>query len=156
LTRILSSVLGIGLAVALYIFLYRTKIGAAIRATAQDPEAASLCGIDKLRIYSLSVALAIAITVMSGALIAIFFPAGIEPYMGGPYTLRAFVIAVLGGLGSPIGAFLAGLIFGIAENFSYTILSMLPIANPFSMTRFIAFSLLLILLLIKPEGIFRR
>ncbi|MDT7888722.1 MAG: branched-chain amino acid ABC transporter permease [Desulfurococcales archaeon] len=156
LTRILASVSSLIIAISIYIFLYKTKMGMAIRGVTQEPEGAALCGINVIGIYSISVTLAIALTVASGVLITLFVPAGIEPYMGGPYTLRAFVIAVLGGLASPIGAFVAGLIFGLAETLSYGFLSLLPISSAFAMTRFVAFSLLLILLLIRPEGLFRR
>ncbi|MEM1796768.1 MAG: hypothetical protein QXM97_03425 [Zestosphaera sp.] len=63
-------------------------------------------------------------TVASGALSTLFVSGGIEPYMGDLYTTRAFAIAVLGGLTSPFGSFLAGLLFGIFENLSYMTLSL--------------------------------
>jgi branched-chain amino acid transport system permease protein len=82
-----------------------------------------------------------------------FIPVGINPYMGGSYTLKAFVVAVLGGLASPYGAFFAGLAFGLIENGSYTVFAALPGVEPFALTRFISFVMLLVILLIKPTGL---
>jgi branched-chain amino acid transport system permease protein len=63
------------------------------------------------------------------------------------------VIAVLGGLSSPYGAFFGGLIFGLIENGSYTLFALIPGVEPFAMTRFLSFAMLLIILLIKPTGL---
>jgi len=82
-----------------------------------------------------------------------FIPVGINPYMGGGYTLKAFVIAVLGGLSSPYGAFFGGLVFGLIENGSYTIFNLIPGVEPFALTRFLSFVILLAILLIKPTGL---
>jgi branched-chain amino acid transport system permease protein len=82
-----------------------------------------------------------------------FIPVGINPYMGGQYTLKAFVIAVLGGLGSPYGAFFGGVIFGLIENGSYTLFALIPGVVPFALTRFLSFVILLAILLIKPTGL---
>jgi len=60
---------------------------------------------------------------------------------------------VLGGLASPWGAFYAGFIFGLIENGSYTLLGLIPGVEPFSLTRFVAFTLLLVILLLKPTGL---
>ena len=84
-----------------------------------------------------------------------FISVGINPYMGGEYTLRAFVIAVLGGLASPYGAFFGGLLFGLLENGSYTLFAQFPGLEPFAMTRFFAFVTLLIILLVRPTGLLR-
>ena len=90
---------------------------------------------------------------MSGVLLTMFIPVGINPYMGGVYTLKSFIIAVLGGLASPYGAFFAGLVFGLIENGSYTLFALLPGVEPFALTRFLSFVLLLVILLIKPTGL---
>jgi branched-chain amino acid transport system permease protein len=82
-----------------------------------------------------------------------FIPVGINPYMGGVYTLKAFVIAVLGGLTSPYGAFFAGLIFGLIENGAYTLFALIPGVAPFSLTVSLAFWMLFFLLLVKPTGL---
>mgnify|MGYP001583373760 CR=1 FL=1 len=138
---------------ALYLWFKKGRSGTAIRAVIEDTEGAYVCGINVDGIYALSFAIGVGLTVVGGTLLTLFIPVGINPYMGGVYTLKAFVIAVLGGLGSPWGAFLAGFIFGVIENGSYTFFSLIPIFEPFSMTQFLAFFLLLIILLFKPTGI---
>jgi len=119
----------------------------------EDSEGARVCGVNVGWIYALSFAIGIGLTVASGVLLTMFIPVGINPYMGGPYTLKAFVIAVLGGLASPYGAFFGGLIFGLIENGSYTLFALLPGAEPFALTRFLSFAILLLILLLKPTGL---
>ncbi len=92
---------------------------------------------------------------MSGVLLTMFIPVGINPYMGGHYTLKAFVIAVLGGLASPYGAFFGGLVFGLVENGSYTLFALIPNVEPFALTRFLSFVMLLVILLIRPTGLIK-
>ena len=151
--KIYALFVSIVIVAALYIWFKRGRSGTAIRAVIEDSEGASVCGVNVEGIYALSFAIGIGLTVVGGTLLTLFIPVGINPYMGGGYTLKAFVIAVLGGLGSPWGAFWAGFIFGVIENGSYIFFSLMPIFEPFSMTQFLAFFLLLIILLIKPAGI---
>lgn len=147
---LLASVL---VAVLLYIWFRKAKSGTAIRAVMEDSEGAMVCGVNVGSIYALSFALGLGLTVLGGTLLTLFIPVGINPYMGGIYTLKAFVIAVLGGLVSPWGAFYAGFIFGLIENGSYTLFSLIPGLEPFSMTQFLAFFLLLVILLVRPTGL---
>lgn len=147
---LLASVL---VALLLYIWFRRAKSGTAIRAVMEDSEGALVCGVNVGGIYALSFALGLGLTVLGGTLLTLFIPVGINPYMGGIYTLKAFVIAVLGGLVSPWGAFYAGFIFGLIENGSYTLFSLIPGLEPFSMTQFLAFFLLLVILLVRPTGL---
>ncbi|AGK61826.1 amino acid/amide ABC transporter membrane protein 1, HAAT family [Archaeoglobus sulfaticallidus PM70-1] len=153
-SKILAFISSIIIAYLLYLWFQKTKLGKAVRAVVEDAEGAATCGINVRWIYALSFAIGIALTVASGVLVTLFVPVGINPYMGHEYTLKAFVIAVLGGLGSPWGAFFAGFLFGLIENGSYTILGLIPGVEPFSLTRFVAFTLLLVILLIKPTGLF--
>lgn len=153
-TKLLAFVCSALIAGLLYIWFTKTKLGMAIRAVVEDREGAMVCGINVGKIYSLSFAIGIGLTVLSGVLVTLFVPVGINVYMGSGYTLRGFVIAVLGGLGSPWGAFIAGFLFGLFENGSYTILGMIPGVEPFALTRFVAFVFLLVILLIKPTGLF--
>jgi branched-chain amino acid transport system permease protein len=76
--------------------------------------------------------------------------------MGGGLTLKAFVIAVLGGLSSPYGAFFGGLVFGLIENGSYTLFALIPGVEPFALTRFLSFVILLVILLVRPTGILKE
>ncbi len=153
MTKILAFLSSVIIAAIVYIWFKKTKLGAAVRAVVEDREGAMVCGIDVNRIYALSFALGIGLTVLSGVLVTLFIPVGINVYMGDEYTLKAFVIAVLGGLTSPWGAFYAGFIFGLVENCSYTLLNLIPGVEPFSLTRFVGFALLLIVLLLKPTGL---
>ncbi|MEM3831736.1 MAG: branched-chain amino acid ABC transporter permease [Sulfolobales archaeon] len=156
LTRVWPGIVALLLVVALYLVLYKTRFGTAIRAVTQDPEGASVCGINIVFTYASTVALGIALTTVSGSLLAIYFQQGINPYIGDLYTLRAFVIAVLGGLGSPIGALIGGIIFGIIEQSSFPVFSILGVPNPFGLSVFLAFSLILVLLLVRPKGLLGR
>ncbi|MCE4604779.1 MAG: branched-chain amino acid ABC transporter permease [Aeropyrum sp.] len=155
-SRLAAALLGLLLLIALYALIYRTKLGLAMRAVVQDKEGAMVVGINVDRIYALSYTLGIMITVASGSVLAIYLQSGIHPYMGEIYTLKGFVIAVMGGLGSIIGAFVAGVLFGLFENASYLILSQIEGIQPLVLTRSIAFLLLLTILLLKPTGLFRR
>jgi branched-chain amino acid transport system permease protein len=141
------------IALILYFWFTKTRGGTALRCVVEDSEGARVCGINVGRAYALSFSLGIGLTVASGVLLTMFIPVGINPYMGGVYTLKAFVIAVLGGLGSPYGAFFGGLIFGLLENGSYSLFALIPGLEPFGMTRFFSFLILLLILLIKPTGL---
>ena len=143
----------VAIAVLLYLWFNKTRAGTAVRSVVEDSEGARVCGVNVGWVYALSFAIGIGLTVASGVLLTMFIPVGINPYMGGPYTLKAFVIAVLGGLASPYGAFFGGLIFGLIENGSYTLFALLPGAEPFALTRFLSFVILLVILLIKPTGL---
>ncbi len=153
LTKILAFVSSVVIAAVVYLWFQKTKLGAAVRAVVEDRDGAMVCGINVNRIFALSFSLGIGLTVLSGVLVTLFVPVGINVYMGGEYTLKAFVIAVLGGLASPWGAFYAGFIFGLLENGSYTLLGLIPGVEPFGLTRFVSFAMLLIILLIKPSGL---
>jgi branched-chain amino acid transport system permease protein len=153
LGKIYALISSIIVAVSLYIWFKKGRSGSAIRAVMEDREGATVCGINVDGIYALSFSVGIGLTVASGNLLTLFVPVGINPYMGGVYTLKAFVIAVLGGLSSPWGAFFAGFLFGLIENGSYTLFGLIPGIEPFSMTQFFAFFLLLMILLWKPTGL---
>lgn len=153
MSKIYAFVGSVGIAVGLYLWFSKTKMGTAVRAVIEDREGARVCGIYVGWIFALSFAIGIGLTVMSGVLLTMFIPVGINVYMGGVYTLKAFVIAVLGGLTSPYGAFWAGLIFGLIENGAYVLFAQIPGVAPFSMTVSLAFWMLFALLLFKPTGL---
>ncbi len=153
MSKIYSFVGSVAVALLLYFWFTRTRLGTAVRSVVADREGAMVCGVNVDRIFALSFAIGIGLTVMSGVLLTMFIPVGINPYMGEVYTLKAFVIAVLGGLTSPYGAFYAGLIFGLVENGAYVLFSQISWAEPFSLTIALAFWMLLVILLIKPTGL---
>lgn len=155
MTKLYACIGSVLIAVLLYIWFNKTRAGTAMRSVVEDSEGARVCGVNVEGVYALSFALGIGLTVVSGVLLTMFIPVGINPYMGGSYTLKAFVIAVLGGLASPYGAFFGGLVFGVIENGSYTFLALIPGVEPFALTRFLSFAMLLVILLIRPTGLLR-
>ncbi|MCF8146284.1 MAG: branched-chain amino acid ABC transporter permease [Deltaproteobacteria bacterium] len=153
MSKLYACIGSILIAVLLFLWFKKTRAGSAVRSVVEDSEGARVCGINVGGAYALSFSLGIGLTVASGVLLTMFIPVGINPYMGGGYTLKAFVIAVLGGLSSPYGAFFGGLVFGLIENGSYTLFAYIPGVEPFALTRFLSFVILLVILLIRPTGI---
>ena len=135
----------IGLLLGLQFIVKRTKIGKAMRAVAYDKPTARLMGINVDAVISITFALGAALAGAAGMLYAIAFPQVLF-IMGITPGLKAFVAAVLGGIGSIPGAFIGALIMGQAET-----LSAAYISTP--MRDAIAFSILIIVLLIRPKGI---
>lgn len=145
----------VAIAVLLYLWFNKTRAGMAMRSVVEDGVGARVCGVNVDWMYALSFSLGIGLTVASGVLLTMFVSVGIHPYMGGEYTLKAFVVAVLGGLASPYGAFFGGLVFGLLENGSYTLFAQIPGLEPFAMTRFFSFLILLLILLLRPTGLLK-
>jgi branched-subunit amino acid ABC-type transport system permease component len=144
-TRIIAALIAILFTGGLYLFLYRTRPGKFIRAVANNRAAAELMGIPSTRILALSFGLGTMLAATSGALIATFFPFSI--LSGSSYELKSFVIGVLGGLGNPIGALLGGLILGILEG-------IIPAYMEASWVPVIEFGLFVVILLVRPRGLF--
>jgi len=113
LPQIVAGVGSVVTTLAIYLFLTRTRLGAALEATAADREAAQLMGIDSQRMFTLAWGLGAACAGVAGGLLATFFP--IFPEVGANFILIAFVVVNLGGFGSVIGAFWAGIIVGVVE-----------------------------------------
>ncbi|MEZ0248161.1 MAG: branched-chain amino acid ABC transporter permease [Thermoproteus sp.] len=155
LSRLAGSVVALAIAVLLQLLLYRTSFGRAVRAVVQDPIGAQMVGVDVEKIFAVSTAIGIALTTAGGVLLTLFIPVGINPYMGDPYTLMAFVIAVMGGLGSTLGAYVAGLIFGEIYSLGYPLFSALGFSGPYQMSLFAGFVVLILFLLFRPTGLFR-
>lgn len=132
---------------ALHAFLRRTDTGRAIRATAEDWEAASLAGINVNRTYLIAFAIGTALAGIAGTLVSLTF--AISPNIGLAWTLKALVVVVLAGMGSIGGAFIAGLLLGEAEALSVYVLGA-------SYREVVALVLFLLVLLLRPQGLFGR
>jgi len=118
--KVVSTVIVLLLGLFLVMFLKRSKMGRAIRATAQDARAARIVGVDTDRVYAATYALNAAICGAAGALIIMTWI--IHPFLGILYTVRSFLIVVVAGLGSLGGVVVAGLGLGALENFAGFIL----------------------------------
>jgi branched-subunit amino acid ABC-type transport system permease component len=144
-THIMAAVLAVVIAGLLYLLLYRTRIGKAIRAVADNREAAELSGIPTTQVLAMSFGLGVALACVSGALIATMFPFTV--LSGEAYQLKSFVVTVLGGLGNPAGALVGGIALGLIEG----------LATPFMPSSWIPileFALFVLCLIAFPKGIF--
>jgi branched-chain amino acid transport system permease protein len=128
-------------------FLQRTRLGAALEATAADKEAAALMGIDIQKMFALAWGIGAACAGVAGALLSTFFP--IYPEVGANFILIAFVTVALGGFGSVAGAFWAGIIVGIVEVFGGFL-----VGPEYKLALVLALYLLVVLL--RPQGLLGR
>lgn len=144
-THMMAAVLTAAIAGLLYLFLYHTRPGKAIRAVAGNREAAELNGIPTTRVLALAFGLGVALACTSGALIATLFPFTV--LSGAAYQLKSFVVTVLGGLGNPAGALLGGVALGLLEG------AMTPFM-PVSWTSIVEFVVFVIVLIAFPAGLF--
>jgi len=142
---ILSFAVSVLLVIALTQFLARTEMGRAIRAVAQNRSVAPLMGIRVERVSAITFGLGIACAGIAGALLLPIF--WTNPTVGAPYTLKSFVIVVLGGMGSVQGAALGGLLLGVAEQFT-------AYAWADRYQEVVNFVIFLLVLLFRPQGLF--
>jgi branched-chain amino acid transport system permease protein len=137
---------GLLLALVLYLFLKKTDLGKAIRASSEEKEGASVVGISVNRIHLVSFGIGTACVGAAGTLITPFFY--LSPHVGRLFLLTAFMVVVMGGMGSFIGAIVGGLVIGLTESVGAVVL-------PGSIGQIIPFTLFILILLFKPTGLFR-
>lgn len=141
--------LGVSLLVCtVFIYLiHKTMLGKAIRALIQEREAAQLVGIPSEKIYYCSFAFAFALAGLAGSLLSMFYE--LTPFMGMPYTITAFIVIVLGGLGNITGSLLGGFLLGVFEAVGVELTS--PGLRPI-----LTYTLFIFVILWRPEGIFMK
>jgi len=145
--RLIIIPISLAIIAGLFAFVKWTSTGQAMRAVAQDPEAAALQGISVAFISCLAFGVGSALAAASGALIApVFF---ISPFMGGLAVMKAFIIICIGGVGSISGAAVGGLILGFVDSFGATLFGG-------SVAHVLGFSILILILLYRPQGLFGR
>jgi len=144
LTRILLVPIVVGLVIGVNLYLNKTEIGNTIRAVGQNREAAAICGINVHHIYALTFGLGCALTAFGGCAMLPFTP--ISPTMGMQLTIKAFIVVVLGGLGSLPGVLVAGIIIGLIESISAQFM-----ATGFS--GLVALALFIVMVVVRPTGL---
>ena len=147
LVRLATLVLALLLIGTLQLLLSRWRWGKAIRATAEDWQAALLTGIDVRRAYLLAFAIGTGLAGAAGTLVSVGY--SISPSIGLEWTLKALIVVVLAGLGSMIGTFVAGLFVGVAEA-----LSAAAFGGPYR--EVVGLVIFLVVLVLRPQGLFGR
>ncbi len=143
---VIAFILACLLTLGLFLFLIKTDLGRSIRAVAQDGEAAQLMGINAEKIKMITMGIGAGLVAAAGTLLLPIYY--LFPDIGGPFTRRAFVITILGGLGSTVGAIFGGVTLGLAEAFGATYIGM-------EWEEMIGMIIFLLVLLFLPGG-FKR
>lgn len=143
--RIVAFGVTIVISLALAWFLYRTLHGKALRAAIMNREAIQIVGVDVEQLSAFAFALATGLAGVTGVLIALVFPA-FNAFSGAEYSIIGFIVVVLGGLGNPIGALIAGIIYGLAEQLATVFL-------PQALAQIVGFAILVGTILVRPTGI---
>lgn len=132
---------------ALWLFLRYSRHGLALRAVAQDEDAAALQGVDTDRIAALTFGIGCALAGVAGALLApVFF---VSPFVGTLPVIKAFVVIILGGMGSLPGAVLGGFVLGLIESVG-------PLVMPIAAVEMLGFGVVMIVLMLRPQGLLGR
>jgi branched-chain amino acid transport system permease protein len=145
-SRLIAFVFAVAITLLAFWFLQRTKLGKAIRATSQSSEVAMVCGINVQRIHLYAFGIASALAAAGGSLVAVMV--AIQPEMGQVYTLKSFLVIVLGGAGNYPGALLGGILLGLVEQLSSLFLTT-------QLSEAVAYVLLVLVLLLRPTGLLR-
>jgi branched-chain amino acid transport system permease protein len=145
--RLVAMAFALILTGALYLILRKSRVGRAIIAVRLDRDAATLMGVDAKAIYGAAFGFGAAMAGCAGVLLALIFP--ISPLSATPYLGKAFVVCVLGGLGSVPGAVLGGLVLGLVESFGA-----MAFGPEHAVT--LSFALLILFLIFRPQGLIGR
>jgi branched-chain amino acid transport system permease protein len=145
--RLIAFLSSIVLTIALFLFLKKTRTGKAIRACSQNRVAAQLTGVNIRYIYMLTFGIGVALTGIAGVLLSPNYP--MTPTIGQTFSITAFVVVVLGTMGNFMGAFVGGLIIGVAEAFGGLYLGS-------DVRQVVSMGIFILVLLLKPQGLFGR
>ncbi|WP_313623664.1 branched-chain amino acid ABC transporter permease [Achromobacter sp.] len=145
--QLLIPVVGLALAAALHALSRRTRWGVALLAVVQNPNAARLMGIPVRRAIMAAFAVSTLFAGVAGALVAPLF--NVQADMGTLFGLKAYVVAILGGITSAWGVMIAGLLFGVVE-------ALITVALGSGYTQIISFTLVIVMLAVMPNGLFGR
>jgi len=143
-SRLIACAFAAAITALAFLFLQKTRLGKAIRATSQSREVAMVCGIDVQRIHLISFGIACALAACGGTLVAVMV--AIQPEMGQIWTFKSFLVIVLGGAGNYPGALLGGLLLGLIEQLSSLFLTT-------QLSEAVAYVLLVLALLVRPSGL---
>jgi branched-chain amino acid transport system permease protein len=143
-SRVIACVFAAAITGLAFLFLQKTKLGKAIRATSQSREVALVCGIDVQRIHLIAFGMACALAACGGTLVAVMV--AIQPEMGQIWTFKSFLVIVLGGAGNYPGALLGGLLLGLVEQLASLFLTT-------QLSEAVAYVLLVLALLVRPSGL---
>lgn len=147
-TQILIMIVALVFMIMLYLLIYKTRIGIAMRSTAQDSAMSSLMGINVNKVISITFSIGAVLGAAAGILVGIYYNSLVFN-MGASMGLKAFVAAVLGGIGNIPGTMLGGIVLGLAESLGATLISA-KYKDAFS------FIILILVLLFKPTGLFGK
>jgi branched-chain amino acid transport system permease protein len=142
--KLIAFIISIAVTLALFAFIKRAEYGRALRACSQNRHVAVLMGIDQQKLYGIAMAIGCALVGIAGALLISFFP--VTPDVGSTYSMKSFIIVVLGGKGSILGALVGGLIVGVIETLGAQLTSA-------SYSQVILFVLFIVILLVRPSGL---
>jgi branched-chain amino acid transport system permease protein len=147
LNRVVAFIASVALCVGLYVWLYKTRAGLALRAVSVNPIAAGLVSINVTRASALAFALGGAVTAAGGGLLSMFLTFDVS--LGVVFTLKALIIVILGGVGDMRGTIVAAFVLGLAET------GVATLVDP-GLTLAAAYILFMVVLLVRPEGLFGR
>jgi len=143
--RFYGLIITLAISAALWIFLQKTETGRQLRATGQDRNTAALMGINSERIFAIAFGIGTALLAVAGLVLLPFYY--VSPSVGNVFQTRAFIVVVLGGLGSVPGALVGGIIIGLIETIAAQFMTA-------SITSVIIYLVFLIVLFVKPSGLF--
>ena len=145
--RLIAALASVVLTAGLFFFLSRTHSGRALRAAADDPEAATYVGIDVQRAHLVAFAIATGMAGFGGALLATFYP--MQPYVSWTFVVLMFVAVVVGGMGSIAGAFIGGVAIGVLQSLSLLV-------APLQLQLVAVFVAFLLVIYVRPQGLLGR